>query len=105
MQSLNVAFGASSTSNTFRVNGYGDFWVEMRSGGGTGFNSGTITMKSKNEPAGSFATYTIGAANETWTAADKRRYVDGAIDIQFTSDGSVSDVDIWFSGANVYKLP
>lgn len=104
MQALNVAFGASSTSNTFRVNSYGDFWVEMRSGGGAGFGGGTITMQSKPENGGSFATYTIDGAAETWTAADKRRYVDGGIDVRFVSDGSVSDVDIWFSGCHVVQV-
>ncbi len=96
--------GASGTSPIIHLGNPDDFLIEMRSGGGTGFNSGTITMQQRNGPAGAWTTYTIDGSNETWTAADRRRYVDGGCAIRFSADSSISDVDIWVEGRMVLRI-
>lgn len=101
MTILQVGLTASGTSPVFRMGNGSDFWVMMRSGGGTGFNGGTITMQFKPDAAGGFASYVIDGSTETWTGADKRRYIDGSGDFQFVADASISDVDIWVHGAEV----
>ncbi len=105
MQLLKLGLAAGSTSPVFSVGNGCNFWVEMRSGGGTGFNGGTITMEATpDRGAAAFANYAIDGSAETWTAADKRRYVDGAAFYRFSAGANVSDVDIWVHGVNVLDV-
>jgi hypothetical protein len=106
MMLLKETLGSSSTTNWFKVGPIRDgFTVEMLSGGGSGFNGGTITMQTRTggtQGAGATAhSYTIDGSVESWTAADKRRYLDGNAEFRFSSDGNINDVDIYVQGESI----
>ncbi len=101
MDILATTLTASQTSDSFFVDHYDNYYVQMRDGGGTGFNGGTITMQSRPHASAGWDSYVIDGSAETWTDDDKRRYVDGGMEIRFVADASINDVDIWVAGNGV----
>lgn len=101
---LKEGLGASGTTDWFMNNSPEQFEIEMLSGGGSGFNAGTITMQTRDKFGDSARTHVIDGANETWSAADKRRYEEAG-EFRFSADASISDVDITIRGGSVTILP
>lgn len=70
--------------------------VSVVSGGGTGFNSGTVTIQASIDGTNWFGLKDLSGTAITFTAAGYAEFSTAALYIRATNDGSVSDVDVDF---------
>jgi len=77
------------------ANGYGLVGcVQAFSGGGTGFNSGTLTIQVSNDGTNWATLKDLQGTDVTFTAAGLTDFSTAAQFIRPSCDGSISDVDV-----------
>jgi hypothetical protein len=71
--------------------------VQASVGGGTGFNSGTLTVQVSNDNTNWSTVKDVHGTDATFTAAGALELSTGAQFIRVSCDASINDVDVTFS--------
>ena len=71
--------------------------VQVVDGGGTGFNSGTVTIQASLDGTNYFGLKDLQGSAITFTADGYAEFTSAARYFRALNDGSVSDVDVTFS--------
>lgn len=90
------AMGASDTAGPIRSRNGGFLAgaVQIVAGGGTGFNSGTVTVQASVDGTTWFPAKDVTGANMTFTADAYYEFSLAATYLRVSTDGSISDVDV-----------
>lgn len=96
---LITGIGASETSDPIDLRRFtgSHAAIQAEAGGGTGFNSGTLTVQRSNDKTNWHTAKDVAAADITFTAAGMAELLTGARYIRLSADASINDVDVTIS--------